>query len=102
MGSVTKIYTKMNNEQAFRVFLSNLYYKLECNDSAFIDIMTNPKSNIAYPENNRFGMKVAIGVSEIRKRLQDFNGSLTGVQARKLYNEFLTKNNIQSNTKKTA
>ena len=94
MGSVTKMYTKLTSEQAFRVFLSNLYYKLECNDSLFIDIMTNPRSNIAYPENNRFGMKVAIGVSEIDKRLQDFKGSLTAEQASQLYKQFLTVNNI--------
>lgn len=93
-GSVSKFPTKVNAETAFKIFLMNLYYKLECNDSAFIDIMRNKNSNVTYLEYNRFTGYVVNGPKQIMQRLNQFQGSLSGHRAKELFNEFCSKNKI--------
>ena len=91
---VSKFPTKLSQEQAFNIFLSNLYYKLECNDLAFQDLLTNSKSTVVYLEYNRFTGRVPVGAREVRLQLRSFGDSMSYDQINRLYKQFLTKNNI--------
>ena len=95
IASVTRFPTKLTSDKAFLIFLSNLYYKLECNDLAFQDLLTNPKSNVVYLNISHFGSRVEVGAREVKLQLQEFAKTLTFDQCNRLYKEFLTKNNIK-------
>ena len=94
IASVTRFPSKLTSDKAFLIFLSNLYYKLECNDQAFCDILTNPRSSVAYPEFNRFGYHT-VNSHSIAKILKQFNQDLTHEVTNKLFKQFLVKNNIK-------
>lgn len=91
---VSKFPTKLSTEQAFNIFLNNLYYKLECNDLAFQDLLTNPRSTVVYLEYNRFTGRVPVGAREIKFHLRSFGDTMSYDQINRLYKQFLTKNNI--------
>lgn len=81
-------------ETSFKTFLSNLYYKLECNDSAFQDMLTNKNSTIVYLEYNRFNGNVKVDARVIENRLRDYKKGLSYQDMNRLYKQFLTVNNI--------
>lgn len=81
-------------ETSFKTFLSNLYYKLECNDLAFQDMLTNKKSNVVYLDYNRFTGQVKVDARVIESRLRDFKQNLQYTEMNRLYKQFLTVNNI--------
>lgn len=83
-----------NTETSFKTFLSNLYYKLECNDSAFQDMLTNRNSNVVYLEYNRFTGQVKVCARVIENRLRDYKKGLSYQDMNRLYKQFLTVNNI--------
>lgn len=81
-------------ETSFKTFLSNLYYKLECNDSAFQDMLTNRNSSVVYLEYNRFTGQVKVCARVIENRLRDYKKGLSYQDMNRLYKQFLTVNNI--------
>ena len=85
----------VNVETSFKIFLSNLYYKLECNDFSFRDILTNPKSDIVYLEYNRFTGQVKVDARVIENRLRDYKKGLSYQDMNRLYKQFLTVNNSE-------
>lgn len=93
-ASVSKFPTKQSQENAFLNFLSNLFIKLEYNDLAFQDLLTNPKSTVVYLEYNRFSGRVPVGAREVKSRLKAFGDTMSYDQINRLYKQFLTKNNI--------
>lgn len=83
-----------NTETSFKIFLSNLYYKLECNDLAFQDMLTNRNSSVVYLEYNRFTGQVKVCARVIENRLRDYKKGLSYQDMNRLYKQFLTVNNI--------
>jgi len=84
----------VNVETSFKIFLSNLYYKLECNDLSFQDILTNNKSNVVYLEYNHFTGKVKVDARVIENRLRDYKKGLSYQDMNRIYKQFLIVNNI--------
>lgn len=95
IASVTRFPTKLTSDKAFLVFLSNLYYKLECNDVAFQDLLTNPKSNVVYLHVTHFGQRAEVGHREIKKQMQNFDASLGYQRMNDLYHGFISKNGLK-------
>lgn len=86
---------KITPETSFKIFLSNLYYKLDCNDRDFMCLLTNPRSNVVYLEYNRFSGTVKVDSYLLGKKVKAFKQVLTQNEISGICYEFLNKNNIR-------
>lgn len=94
-SQVRKFLTKINAETSFKIFLSNLYYKLDCNDKDFMSLLCNSNSNVVYLEYNRFSGTVKVDRYILGKRVKVYKQFLNQNQINDICNEFITKNNIK-------
>lgn len=102
---VRRFPTALSNDKAFKIFLSNLYYQLECNASsscdkqeanrAFIDILTNKISNVEFEiYSPQFG-KQYIDCYTVHQMINNFILNLGYEEVNRLYKEFTYKNDIR-------
>lgn len=98
MGSVYKLHTKLSDDKAFLIFLGNLYYLLDCSDQAFIDILSNIKSNVTVVHYTSQMGKQTIDSKAIGQKMSNFK-HLGHAKLNELYQEFLFKNDINENMK---